>query len=179
MQAYCLKCKTKREMSDPTPEFTSKGAPRTRGVCPVCGTKLYRMGATPAHEGLPRPEPAPKEKKAKKKAKKTEAKSAAKSSRASSRRTKATYDGPRRGSLVIVESPAKARTVGRYLGNGYTVKASVGHIRDLYKSKLSVDIEHDFQPIYVVPRDKKKVVKELSDAVARARRSLPGNRPRP
>ena len=70
--------------------------------------------------------------------------------------------------VVVVESPAKARTVGRFLGRGYTVKASVGHVRDLLKSKLSVDVENDFEPRYTVPRDKKKIVKELSLAVDKA-----------
>ncbi|MBN1643720.1 MAG: hypothetical protein JW856_02730, partial [Dehalococcoidales bacterium] len=64
-------------------------------------------------------------------------------------------------SLVIVESPAKARTLGRILGSKSTLKASMGHIRDLPKSRLGVDIEHDFEPKYVVPRDKSKIVKEL------------------
>jgi DNA topoisomerase I len=50
----------------------------------------------------------------------------------------------RKGKLVIVESPAKARTVGRFLGKDYTVKASVGHVRDLLRSQLSVDVENDF-----------------------------------
>jgi DNA topoisomerase-1 len=67
----------------------------------------------------------------------------------------------RSGKLVIVESPAKARTVGRFLGKGYTVKASVGHIRDLLRSQLSVDVENDFKPKYRVPNEKKEVVKEL------------------
>jgi DNA topoisomerase-1 len=67
----------------------------------------------------------------------------------------------RSGKLVIVESPAKARTVGRFLGKGYTVKASVGHIRDLLRSQLSVDVENNFQPKYRVPNEKKPVVKEL------------------
>ena len=58
MEAYCVKCKTKREMKDAQAVFTAAGAPATKGVCPVCGTGLYRMGMTPAHEGLPRPEPA-------------------------------------------------------------------------------------------------------------------------
>lgn len=69
---------------------------------------------------------------------------------------------PRRsGKLVIVESPAKARTVGRFLGKGYMVKASVGHVRDLLRSQLSVDIENDFAPKYRVPNEKKAVVKEI------------------
>ena len=52
-------------------------------------------------------------------------------------------------SLVIVESPAKAKTIAKYLGKDYTVKASVGHIMDLPKSKLGVDIEKDFEPKYI------------------------------
>ncbi|PJH75955.1 MAG: DNA topoisomerase I, partial [Anaerolineae bacterium CG_4_9_14_0_8_um_filter_58_9] len=67
----------------------------------------------------------------------------------------------RSGKLVIVESPAKARTVGRFLGKGYTVRASVGHVRDLLRSQLSVDVENDFTPKYRVPNEKKTVVKEL------------------
>src|SRR5512136_2234612 len=67
----------------------------------------------------------------------------------------------RKGKLVIVESPAKARTVGRFLGKGFTVKASVGHVRDLLHSQLSVDVEHDFAPKYRVPNEKKPVVKEI------------------
>jgi len=65
------------------------------------------------------------------------------------------------GKLVIVESPAKAKTVGRFLGKGYTVRASVGHVRDLLRSQLSVDVEHGFVPKYRVPNEKKPVVKEL------------------
>src|SRR5207249_481042 len=53
-------------------------------------------------------------------------------------------------SLVIVESPAKARTIGKYLGSGFEVRASNGHVRDLPKSKLGVDIEHGFQPSYIL-----------------------------
>ncbi|MDR1272998.1 MAG: type I DNA topoisomerase [Odoribacteraceae bacterium] len=63
--------------------------------------------------------------------------------------------------LVIVESPAKARTIERFLGKNYTVKSSFGHIRDLKKKDLGVDIEHDFQPQYEVSAEKKAVVKEL------------------
>jgi len=118
-------------MKDPQAGFNAKGSPVTVGVCPECGTKLYRMGRTDAHASLTPPEkPAKVEK-------------------------------PRRGKLVIVESPAKARTVGRFLGKGYTVRASVGHIRDLLRSSLSVDVENDFTPKYRVPNEKKDVVKEL------------------
>ncbi len=75
----------------------------------------------------------------------------------------------RRGKLVIVESPAKARTVGRFLGKDYTVKASIGHVRDLLRSRLSVDVEHDFEPTYRVPNEKRDVVKDIKTAAAKAK----------
>ncbi len=77
-------------------------------------------------------------------------------------------DNNRKGKLVIVESPAKARTVGRFLGKGYTVKASIGHVRDLLRSRLSVDIENGFTPTYRVPKEKKEVVRELKQLAAQA-----------
>jgi DNA topoisomerase I len=128
LEAYCVKCKEKRTIENPQAVFTTNGTPATQGVCPVCGTKLFRMGRTDAHEGLVAP---PK-------------------------------GSHRKGKLVIVESPAKARTVGRFLGKGYTVKASVGHVRDLLRSQLSVDVENDFTPKYRVPKEKREVVKELT-----------------
>jgi DNA topoisomerase-1 len=131
MEAYCMKCKAKREMMDATPAFNAAGAPVTRGKCPECGTALYRTGRTEAHATLPPLDP----------------------------------DAKRSGKLVIVESPAKARTVGRFLGKGYTVKASVGHVRDLLRSQLSVDVENGFAPKYRVPNEKKPVVKELKKLV--------------
>jgi DNA topoisomerase-1 len=70
--------------------------------------------------------------------------------------------------LVIVESPAKARTLGRILGRDYNLKASMGHVRDLPKSRLGVDVENGFAPKYVVPRAKGKVVKELREAARAA-----------
>ncbi len=70
--------------------------------------------------------------------------------------------------LVIVESPAKARTLGKILGKGYNLKASMGHIRDLPKSQFGVDIENGFTPKYVIPTDKKKLVNELKEAVGEA-----------
>ena len=63
--------------------------------------------------------------------------------------------------LVIVESPAKAKTIERYLGKDYVVKASMGHLRDLPKSKLGVDIENDFEPVYQPIRDKSELIREL------------------
>ena len=65
------------------------------------------------------------------------------------------------GNLVIVESPAKAKTIQKFLGADYIVKSSFGHIRDLQDKKLSIDIEHGFAPEYVIPADKKKVVADL------------------
>ncbi len=127
MEAYCMKCKTKREILEAEATFNRASAPVTRGKCPECGTAMYRTGRTEAHAGLTPPEKVEK----------------------------------RSGKLVIVESPAKARTVGRFLGKGYTVKASVGHVRDLLRSQLSVDVENDFLPKYRVPNEKKPVVKEL------------------
>ena len=64
--------------------------------------------------------------------------------------------------LVIVESPTKAGTIKKYLGKGFEVKASMGHVRDLYASKLSVDVAHDFAPKYVTIKGKEKLVKELT-----------------
>ncbi len=91
-------------------------------------------------------------------------KTAAKSKSSSgSRATKRTG-----GALVVVESPAKARTIKKYLGTGYTVKASVGHIKDLPKSRLGVDVDNEFEPEYVVIRDKKKVIGEIKKAAKTA-----------
>ena len=67
--------------------------------------------------------------------------------------------------LVIVESPAKARTLGKILGKGFSLKASLGHIRDLPKSQIGVDIENGFSPRYVIPTGKKKIVTDLRAAV--------------
>jgi len=121
--------------------FTKTGTPATRGVCSVCGTKMFRMGKTEAHEGLTPPE---------------------------NTKRKAKEPKPRKGKLVIVESPAKARTIGRYLGDDYKVVASFGHVRDLLRSKLSIDIENNFEPSYRVPNDKRKIVKEIKKLGAEA-----------
>ncbi|HEY8600087.1 MAG TPA: type I DNA topoisomerase [Thermomicrobiales bacterium] len=71
-------------------------------------------------------------------------------------------------SLVIVESPSKAKTIAKYLGTGYRVTASMGHVRDLPKSKLGVDVEHDFTPQYLVSKDKSQVIKDLKGSVQSA-----------
>src|ERR1044072_3050171 len=75
-------------------------------------------------------------------------------------------------SLVIVESPAKANTINKYLGKEYVVKASLGHVKDLPKSKLGVDVAHDFEPVYVDIPGKDKVIKELRSAAKTADRIL-------
>ncbi|WP_406678400.1 type I DNA topoisomerase [Moorella sp. ACPs] len=74
--------------------------------------------------------------------------------------------------LVIVESPAKAKTIGKFLGRNYTIKSSMGHIRDLPKSQFGVDVEHGFEPHYITIRGKGAIVKELRDAAQKSQRVL-------
>ncbi len=157
---YCFKCKEKRPIQEPEAKWAANGTPGTRGTCPVCAGTIYKPGRTPAHDSLPKPEIQPRSRKTGKTAKKKRS-TAKKKSKAPAVR--------RRGKLVIVESPAKAKTIGRYLGRGYTVKSSVGHVRDLLRSRLSVDVENGFKPEYRVPNDKRKVVKEVTEAAAKAK----------
>ena len=70
--------------------------------------------------------------------------------------------------LIIVESPSKAKTLKSYLGKGYNIVASKGHVRDLPAARLSVDIKHDFAPKYSIVKGKEKLVKELKEAVAQS-----------
>ena len=70
--------------------------------------------------------------------------------------------------LVIVESPAKAKTIQKFLGNEYKVMSSFGHIRDLHKKDFSIDVENGFKPLYEIPEDKKEHVKKLKDEAAKA-----------
>ncbi len=195
LQAYCLKCRTKRTMMNPTPTYSESGRPFTQGTCAVCGASLYRMGATDAHNALSKPAPNAASKASHKstgekssgskstaaktttKSSTTNPKSTAKTSSSAkttapkaSAKSKADDAKPRRrsGKLVIVESPTKAKSVGRFLGEGYIVRASKGHVRDLLKSQLAVDVENDFEPTYRVPNDKREVVKELTRAVESA-----------
>jgi DNA topoisomerase-1 len=133
MEAYCVRCKAKRGMADPHPVYTKQGRPGTSGVCPVCGSGMFRMGETEAHAGLPKPELPPGD-----------------------------------GKLVIVESPAKARTIGKFLGKDYHVEATLGHVRDLLKSRLSVDVENDFAPTYRIPNEKRKAVDRIKKEVKKA-----------
>lgn len=150
--AYCVKCKEKREMNQPEAVYTATGTPGTSGICPVCGTKMFKMGRTPAHEGVPKP-----------------ALTMSPNGRSGKKgKSKGTGSTRRHGKLVIVESPAKARTVSKFLGKEYTVKASVGHVRDLLRSQLAVDVKHDFAPKYRVPNEKRAVVKELKNIADKA-----------
>ena len=137
MEAYCVKCKEKREIQEPVAGFNARSTPVTTGTCKACGTKLYRMGRTELHEGMVAPPLVKKEIK-------------------------------RSGKMVIVESPAKARTVGNFLGKGFVVRASVGHVRDLLRSQLSVDVENNFEPKYRVPNEKRSIVKELKAEAKKA-----------
>jgi DNA topoisomerase-1 len=71
-------------------------------------------------------------------------------------------------SLVIVESPAKAKTISKILGQDFSVKASVGHVRDLPKNKLGVNVRKNFEPVYEIPREKEPLIKELKEAAKKA-----------
>ncbi len=133
-------------MLDSKPVFFKNGSPVTQGVCANCGNpNLFRMGRTPAHEGMVPPvvvrEPA--------------------GAKATKKGKKAGKAAPRLKPLVIVESPTKARTIGKFLGRKFHVEASIGHIRDLPKNRLGVDVMADFEPRYCIPVIKKPVVKEL------------------
>ncbi len=135
MEAYCVKCKVKRTVQNPVATYTKKAQPGTKGVCGECGTGLYRMGNTSAHEGLVPPVPTP------------------------SKPRKTALNKKRKGKFVIVESNTKARTIERILGKGYKVEPSVGHVRDLLKSRMAVDPDNDFEPEYRIPNDKRPIVK--------------------
>lgn len=162
LEAYCVKCKTKRVITHAEAVYTAAGTPATTGLCEVCGTKLFRMGATDAHANLPKPEgqirPASKKSAGRKSTKRSKPNAQANS--------KLGKPKSKIGKLVIVESPAKARSVGGFLGKEYTVMASKGHVRDLLVSQLSVDVNDNFRPTYRVPNDKRDTVKELKQAAA-------------
>src|SRR3990172_13182872 len=71
--------------------------------------------------------------------------------------------------LIVVESPTKARTLSRFLGKGYSVEATMGHIKDLPKEKLSVDVEKNFEPLYAVVEKKKDSIKKITDSAVKAK----------
>src|SRR3989337_3705336 len=70
--------------------------------------------------------------------------------------------------LVLVESPAKARTLAQILGKGYSVKATLGHVRDLPSWRLGVNVDKGFSPLYIIPKEKKEVVKGIKEADSKA-----------
>ncbi|EUJ34023.1 DNA topoisomerase I [Brochothrix thermosphacta DSM 20171 = FSL F6-1036] len=80
--------------------------------------------------------------------------------------------------LVIVESPAKAKTIEKYLGKKYKVKASMGHLRDLPKSQMGVDTENNYEPRYITIRGKGSILKELKQAAKKSEKSLSRSRSR-
>jgi len=97
-------------------------------------------------------------------------KTAARSAKAAGRAGEDAPPPSKGRSLLIVESPSKAKTLSKYLGRQFMVKTSVGHIKDLPKSKLGIDVKHEFKPEYVVIQGKQKVVDEIKAAAAQAAR---------
>jgi DNA topoisomerase-1 len=191
IEAYCVKCRQRRPIASAQPVFFGgQNRPATRGVCPECGTALTRFGATPAHAGLEPPPPgivegaaqdgAPPKKVSRKAARQAASPGAAEAApsprkpakKAARKPPAAAEPGPEQRAsgpkMVIVESPAKARTVARFLGQGYAVEASVGHVRDLPQNRMGVDIEAGFVPRYVIPARKKEVVDRLRAKAQRA-----------
>ena len=84
-----------------------------------------------------------------------------KRTKGASTRTKQSLPAPSGKPVIIVESPAKTRTLAKILGGAYTIEASMGHVRDLPKSKLGVDVDNDFQPTYAPLPDRKETLQRL------------------
>jgi DNA topoisomerase-1 len=137
----------------------SESDPKKSGPAPKKSrvSKAKETGASKAKKGTGASK-AKKETGASKAKKGTGASKAKKGTGASKAKTR---KAPRKKSLVIVESPAKARTINKYLGSDFVVKASMGHIRDLPKGKFGIDIEHGFAPEYTTIRGKGKIISEL------------------
>ena len=74
--------------------------------------------------------------------------------------------------LIIVESPTKAKTIGKFVGKDFVVESSYGHIRDLPKSKTGIDIKHDFEPTYVIPKKAEPIVDNLKKLAKKATRVI-------
>ncbi len=173
MEAYCLKCKEKREIKDHVASYSANGRPITLGYCSVCNTKIAKFGLTDAHAGLEKPALTVSSKKTGGDSKTKNTKKKSKTARSAKKQetgASVKHASSVGKSLVIVESPAKANTIGKFLGKEYLVTASVGHIRDLLKSQLSVDVENDFAPKYRVPNEKKEVVKTLTKLAAASKK---------
>jgi DNA topoisomerase-1 len=156
------------------PKATTDAKPKAKAKAPAKAKAKADTKAKPADGDKKETKAAPKKSKA---AKATTAKKSAKGKakakadddeeeeevEAAPRKPKKIKPG---SALVVVESPAKARTIGKYLGGMYVVKASVGHVKDLPKSKTGVDVENGFEPEYEVIKDKKKVVADIRKAAA-------------
>ncbi|MBM3129597.1 MAG: type I DNA topoisomerase [Chloroflexi bacterium] len=170
-------------MQNPNALFSARGAAYSQGVCAVCGTKLTRWGATELHAGIKAEGGTLRVKDEGRTAAADQLPTAAKRARAvpkskiengvlsKAKDRKSKIGGQPSavgGRLVIVESPAKARTVGKFLGAAYRVRASIGHIRDLPERQMGVDIERDFRPHYVITPKKRDVVKELKELAGNA-----------
>jgi DNA topoisomerase-1 len=154
-------------MKDTQSLFNAKGTAYTKGICPVCGTGMMRFGATEAHASLDREAMVAEVQATKDERPKTKKDGGRKTKdgrrKTSGVRLSSSVVGQSVSKLVIVESPAKARTIGKFLGNGYRVRASIGHIRDLPERQMGIDIEKNFRPHYVISPKKKETVKELKE----------------
>ena len=196
MQAHCPKCKIARDISNAQIVKAANSNLITRGTCAICGSVLMRVGveaesqaqiadsasqtqSTAQNKSARKESAASNTKAVSARAKKAEAPKRATRSRKS--KTHDDFDedtntipDPHASSLtsgaalVIVESPAKAKTISKFLGRNYRVRASVGHIRDLPVKEMGVDVEHDFKPKYEISAKKRDVVSELREYAASA-----------
>lgn len=168
LEAYCVKCKTKREMQNPQALYSARGAAYTQGTCAVCGTKMTRWGTTELHAAYG--DEGRRTKREGERARERVQSSGFGVQNSPLATRNLTISNPQSpiSKLVIVESPAKARTLAKFLGRGYDVRASIGHVRDLPEKQFGVDIEHDFRPHFVLLAKKRAVVKELREHAQRA-----------
>ena len=95
-------------------------------------------------------------------------KTAGKSTKKTAKKATAKAGSNGRGALVIVESPAKAKTIEKYLGAGHTVRASMGHVRDLPERELGVDLDNDFEPVYHILPRRAKLITDLRKLAAQS-----------
>lgn len=147
---------------------TAKKAPAKKTSAKKATAKKSTAKESAAEESAPAKKATAKKATAKKS---TAKKSAAKKSTSAAKKSapsKASKGGVPGSALVVVESPAKAKTIQKYLGGSTQVMASVGHVKDLPKSELGVDIEHEFLPKYVVIRGKNKIIADLRKAAKKA-----------
>jgi DNA topoisomerase I len=166
----------KKEAQEGAPEAAAEEA---RGEKPAAKAKPRAKAATKAAKPAAKPSVKAAAKPGEKSATKATKKAAAKDppvedvvDEADEKPKKASRARGAGGTLVIVESPAKASTIKKYLGHGFEVKASVGHVKDLPKATIGIDIANDFQPEYVVIDSKKKVISEIKAAAKKAAQVL-------